>query len=151
MGIPKKFRIPAKRKKLIANILFSHLVLPLVYLHFLREMFLFIFKLLILASSYSNVCIFGCSEFFCVCYCVCVCMCVCGCVCVCVCVWCGGGGHGEERGEHFGDKSEDFMQIICNVMTWNVFLQGFRSNKLENWKILFPSGNRGCFRGYITA
>ena len=33
---------------------------------------------------------------------------VCVCVCVCVCVvW--GGGHGEERGEHFGDKSEDFM------------------------------------------
>ena len=35
---------------------------------------------------------------------------VCVCVCVCVCVWgVGGGGQGEERGEHFGDKSEDFM------------------------------------------
>ena len=31
------------------------------------------------------------------------------CVCVCVCVCGVGGGHGEERGEHFGDKSEDFM------------------------------------------
>ena len=34
---------------------------------------------------------------------------VCVCVCVCVGVGWGGGGRGEERGEHFGDKSEDFM------------------------------------------